>query len=246
MSVTAVIQARMGSQRMPGKVLEDLCGQPLIYRVIERVRAASNIHQVVLATTENAQDDPLAQACKAWQVPCFRGAAADVLKRYADCARHLALEEVVRICADNPLLDPEALDAAVTRFLAEDADLVDVEGLPIGVGECQVVHKRLLDDLDSRVTDPYDREHVLSCVYLHTDRYRIAHVRFSGEYPPGVRLTVDTLDDLELVRRIYEALQDETFLKNDRVARFLMAHPQLLEMNHHVVQRSRVAPTVQR
>jgi len=120
----ALIQARMGSSRFPGKVLEDLSGRPMLWHVVHRVRGAGRVERVVVATTDRAVDDPIARFCAQENIACFRGDEQDVLDRFYQAARADHADVVVRITADCPLIDPEVIDKVVERFQRGDCDYV--------------------------------------------------------------------------------------------------------------------------
>ena len=112
----ALIQARMGSSRLPGKVLEDLSGRPMLWHVVDRVRRASKVDKVVVATTDRVGDDPIARFCEQEDVGCFRGSEQDVLDRFYQAAKKHQADVVIRITADCPLIDPAVIDKVVARF----------------------------------------------------------------------------------------------------------------------------------
>src|ERR1700691_2516384 len=120
--VVAIIQARMGSTRLPGKVLADICGRPMLRHVIERTRRSETLDEVIVATTEEPADDTIAAFCCEHCVSCFRGSEHDVLDRYYEAARRFAAEAIVRITSDCPLIDPEVIDNTARKFLLERPD----------------------------------------------------------------------------------------------------------------------------
>jgi spore coat polysaccharide biosynthesis protein SpsF (cytidylyltransferase family) len=120
LSTTSIVQARMASSRLPGKVLLDIAGQPMLVRVVERARRARRVSQTVVATTLDASDDPVERLCEERGYPCFRGSAHDVLDRYYQAARQFGAQIVVRITADCPVIDPVLIDEVVVALLGEE------------------------------------------------------------------------------------------------------------------------------
>jgi len=120
--IVAVVQARMGSSRLPKKSLADICGRPMLARLLDRVRAVRLLDKIVVATTDQASDDPIAQFCQQEGVSCFRGSEQDVLDRFYCAAKKLGADTVVRITADCPLIDPEVIDKVIVSFKNGDCD----------------------------------------------------------------------------------------------------------------------------
>jgi spore coat polysaccharide biosynthesis protein SpsF len=227
----AIIQARMASSRLPGKVLLDIGGQPMLGRVVERVRRASTVSQVVVATTIDASDDPVANFCRENAYPCTRGSAQDVLDRYYQAAQLFAADIVVRVTADCPVIDPGLIDDAVKALfedrsgelgVAKSSFAFDTSNLPIAT-RYDFVANRLpppwgrtypigldveactfagLKTAWKEATLPHQREHVMPFFYDHPGRFRIRHLNHT-EDAGAYRWTVDTPQDLELLRLIY-------------------------------------------
>lgn len=209
MAAGIIVQARMGSSRLPGKVLADLAGAPAIVRLLERLKRVSGVPTIVLATSTLAIDDPLAQLVR--QTPAvelWRGPEQDVLKRYADAARQFDLDSIVRITGDCPLMEPEMIEKMLARFAEGGLDYVDnvvPRTFPHGY-DVQVVSRRALEIADREAADPYEREHVLPFVNRRPERFALAHVVRDGEPCPEIRITLDYPEDLTLIRAIYERL----------------------------------------
>lgn len=195
MTVKAFVQARMSSSRFPGKVLAPFRGEPLVLHVVRAAGAAVGDENVVVATSEETSDDPLAAYLAALGVTCFRGPRDDVLERFRLCARAHPADWVLRLCADSPLLDPCELRAVV----AAAAEGMDVASTTISDGathgrNAELIRARALLDLPKDETNEVDREHVTPFFYRHPDRYSIVRVELSPL--EGVAFTVDTVDDL--------------------------------------------------
>ena len=126
--ILALIQARMGSSRFPGKVLEDLAGHPLLWHVVKRVRRSGRVDKVVVATTDRSTDEPIARFCEEQGIGCFRGSEQDVLDRFYQAAKASPADALVRITADCPLIDPDVIDAVASHFAQGSFDWLDVLG----------------------------------------------------------------------------------------------------------------------
>lgn len=233
LNAVAIIQARMGSTRLPGKVLVDICGKPLLQRLIERVRATSEISRVVVATTTDPTDDVLADWCVAHDVPVYRGSVDDVLDRFWQCAQQHPAEFIVRVTADDPLKDPEVIAQALT--LCASAPEVDYasntlqpsypEGLDI-----EVVRFRTLERAAREATLPSEREHVMPYVWKHPDRFVLRSFSMQPDLSHW-RWTVDKPADLELVRLIFAYFAGQPLVGHQAVIAWLKENPELLAIN---------------
>lgn len=210
MSTVAIVQARMGSSRFPGKMAAPLGNAPLMEWVLRRCVAAQRLDKVVLATSEHARDDVLADIARDLSVALFRGSEADVLGRYSQAAKAHDASTVVRICGDRPLVDPVVVDLSVDVFAKGGTDLTfnhiseGAEHWPRGFG-AEVLSADHLHWMANTVDDPYHREHVTSFMWHNRDRFTIAPAPCPLELDPGfqdLRFDVDTPEDLELLRRV--------------------------------------------
>ena len=202
------MQARTGSQRLPGKVLADLGGRPLLAALLERLGRSPNAGQIVVATTTDPADDAVAALSEAHGARVVRGHPTDVLARFVSVLDATGADLVVRISADSPFLDAAALDPVVEDFARGGADLVEnhrTPGWPVGTA-VEAMTADCLRRLDAEAQDPAVREHVTLHAYEHPDRFRIRHVPAPPSLrAPELRLCVDTAEDLEQARRIYSA-----------------------------------------
>lgn len=235
---TAILQARMGSERLPGKVLAPLCGAPMLARTIDRLRLARAVDEVVVATTDLAEDDPIDDYCT-HHLGCFvfRGSADDVLARYHLCAEDRGSDIVVRVTGDNPAVDPAVVDEALRVFF--DSDHLDFlrfrEGLPLGVG-VSVFTARALARAHREANDAECREHVTPYIKQNGHIFAVKQAECIGRDYSGIRLTVDTIEDLQTMRALYSALmEDPAFSWQDAVS-YLEGHPEAV-MNSGVSQR---------
>ena len=240
MTVGAIIQARMGSTRLPGKALLDIDGMSMLARVVDRVRRARTIDRVIVATTTKTQDDPLAEHARTLPVDVYRGDEHDVLDRYYQAASQHALDIVVRITSDCPLLDPGLVDDVV-RLLLDPASPVDYAAntvtrtYPRGL-DVEAVPFATLARAWRDATSAHERAHVFPYVYEHPEVVSFAGVADLVDRS-GMRWTVDTDDDLAFVREICRRLGTREFTWTD-VVQVLDANPELLRINAQVRQKS--------
>jgi spore coat polysaccharide biosynthesis protein SpsF len=240
MRTVCTIEARMTSSRLPGKVLLEAAGKPLLAHMIERLRRARTLDAIVIATTEEASSDPIVALAEELGVGCFRGSEDDVLGRVLGAARAHAAELIVETTGDCPLIDPGVVDLIVERFRDGGVDYcsntlertyprgMDVQAFPFAV----------LEEVDRLTDDPADREHVSLYIYEHPERYELRSVRSERPETGELRLTVDTPDDLALIRAVFDELypKDPAFGLDDILA-LLDARPDLAELNRHVEQK---------
>lgn len=241
MKIAVIIQARMNSERLPGKVLAEVLGKPLLGYQIERVRRVMFSHELMIATTRGSSDDPVAAFCKKNDVACYRGPENDVLGRYAEAAARVSAEAVVRLTGDCPLTDPIIVESVVDRFQkhAGEVDLVSnvlKRTYPRGL-DCEVVSQSALQRALESAVLPAEREHVTLHLYNHPEHFRLIGVENAADESRH-RWTVDTAEDLELVRRILTALYpvNPGFVMND-VLKLLAAHRDWMAVNREIKQK---------
>lgn len=172
MKTIIIVQARMTSTRLPGKVLLPLAGEPMLVRLLERLRRVQRADGIVIATTTNASDDPIAALCAQQGVPCHRGSELDVLSRYADAARLHAADVVVRITSDCPLIDPALIDQLIAVYEEGDSDYVSnmlPPTWPYGMA-VEVFSATALAQAHAEATQDAEREHVTPFIYWHPEQ----------------------------------------------------------------------------
>lgn len=243
MTVAAVIQARMTSTRLPGKVLMQAAGRPMLAHQIARVRRASAVDTVCIATTTNADDDPVVALAEAEGMAVFRGSEPDVLDRFVGAAESAGAEIAVRLTGDCPLTDPALIDAVVDLFRDSDPPVDYATNSfprtwPIGL-DVEVASMTALRTANAEASDTYDREHVMPFLYRQPERFRIASYR-APEDLSGYRWTLDERSDYELLVRVLETLVPENpgFGWRDVIA-LLDAHPEWRTLNAGVGQKQR-------
>lgn len=237
--VLAIIQARTGSTRLPGKVLQDIGGQTMLARVISRVQQAATINQIVVATSTEAGDDPIEEVCNGLSVPVFRGNEQDVLDRFYQAATAFHAQAVVRITADCPLIDPGLIDAVVTAFLAAQPDYASnilERRYPRGL-DTEVITMAALSRAWREAKEPYQRVHVTPYFYQNAQLFRLLSVP-NGTDLSHYRWTVDTPDDLEFVRLIYGRFANRNTITWQEVITLLQQEPALSALNQHIQQKA--------
>ncbi len=239
MRVVAIIQARMGSTRLPGKVLKDLGGETVLARVVKRTRRATLLDEVVVATSILPADDAIARECEALQVACFRGDELDVLDRYYRAAQKFAAEAIVRITSDCPLIDPELIDATIRSSLAEQADYASnslVHSYPRGL-DVEVFTADALARAWAAAKEEYQRMHVTPYLYENPELFKLISV--AGEVDHSkYRWTLDTSEDLELLRAVYRYFGNRDSMRWTEVLQLMEAQPELAALNSHVRQKA--------
>jgi spore coat polysaccharide biosynthesis protein SpsF len=240
--VVASIEARMGSTRLPGKVLLDVAGRPALEWVVRRLQQASRLDDIVIATTVSPEDDVLAEWATGLGVAVHRGGEDDVLQRVIDAQTEMGSDVVVEVTGDSTVLDPEVIDLGVQTFLENDCDVVSTvwkRSYPRGIG-VQVFPLASLIHVGATVVDPAVREHVSLYFYEHPELYRIVHLFAPRRHTrPDLRLSLDYPEDHQLLTAIYERLlpiHGEQFGAEEIIALFL-AEPDLAEINRDCEQK---------
>jgi spore coat polysaccharide biosynthesis protein SpsF len=234
-----IVQARMGSTRLPGKVLREVLGKPLLAYLAARLRLVRLADEFVVATTTEADDTAIVAACGQLGVPCTRGPELDVLARYHQAARLRAADVVVRVTSDCPLIDPAVIDAAIAMYRAGAHDYVSNAlrpGFPLGMA-VEVFPFALLDQAQREARAPAEREHVTPFFYLRPQRFRIGHLA-SGRDLSAERWTVDTAQDFALVSRMIEATGGDPAAGVERLAALLDQHPDWRALNAGIAQKT--------
>lgn len=238
MRIVAIVQARTGSTRLPRKVLMELCGEPMLKRVINRTVRSAILHDVIVATTMEQEDETIVELCKKNGWPCFRGSTNDVLDRYYKAARDYRVDVIVRITSDCPLIDPYIIDLVVLEFLKKiplDYASNTVQrsfprGLDVEVMSFEALERAWYEDYN-----PLWREHVTPYIYLHPEKFVLISVVNDKDYS-YMRWTVDTPEDLAFVRRVYDHFGHDNFSWKEVLA-VLDEHQDWLAINCHIQQK---------
>ena len=261
MRTIAIIQGRMGSSRLPGKILLEIAGKPMIQHVIERTRLAGCLDAVIIATTSHSSDDPVAEFCSTHGVLYSRGSVQDVLDRYYQTAKAQQAEVVVRITADCPLIDPAVIDQTVALVKENQSPRIDFacnrlpapfsRSFPIGL-DVEVCTFAALERAWGESSETFHREHVMPYIYqdVRLEKapatqqiirgasprgFKIAQLNHSPDYG-DLRWTVDTAEDLTFIREIFARLSEKTQFTWYDVLRIVQNEPELAQINaavHH-------------
>jgi len=238
MTTVAILQARVGSSRLPNKVLAELAGEPVLAHCVMRAQACARIDDVIVATTTLPDDDPIVELCRARGWRWFRGSEHDVLDRYYHAAREANADDVVRLTADCPLNDPTVLTGLVERYRTDAADYASTSyprrTFPLGISG-EIMRATALERAWCDDNDPAWREHVTPFIYRHPDRFRLSGFTCEADYSHH-RWTLDTPEDLELLRTIFDHFAGRMVGWRDVLAA-AEAHPEWQAINASIEQR---------
>jgi spore coat polysaccharide biosynthesis protein SpsF len=237
--VVAIIQARMGSTRLPGKVLMNLCGETVLARVVQRLRRATLIDCIVVATTNRPSDDVIVRECNSLQVACLRGSETDVLDRYWQAAQWFGAEVIVRVTSDCPLIDPELADETIRAFLRQPFDYASnalERTYPRGL-DTEVFPIAALERAWREANKPYEREHVTPYIYEHPELFRLLSIRAERDYS-AYRWTLDTPEDMQLMQAIYARFADRDNFGWREILALMEREPELATLNSLVQQKA--------
>jgi spore coat polysaccharide biosynthesis protein SpsF len=242
-NIVAIVQARMGSSRLPGKVLKKICDRPMLDWVVQRAKKSNLVTGLMVAITMDAGDDVLEKFCRDNDIACFRGSPADVLDRYIQAARKTHADVIVRLTADCPLIDPSLIDKTITAFHNSDVDFAAnrlpppyKRTYPIGL-DVEVVSMAALEKAWREATELYEREHVMPYIYQHPDLFKILtidHPSNHGTY----RWTVDTSEDLKFIQTVVKEFGCRMDFSWLEVIQLLKKHPEFMQINSQVKHKS--------
>ncbi len=256
--ITAIIQGRMGSSRLPGKILLDIAGQPMLQRVFTRTARAATVTETIFATTTDPSDNPVAEYCDFGGIPFTRGSLYDVLDRYYQAARQSKADIVVRITADCPVIDPVLIDDCVNMLLNQSFDFVSNRlpppwhrTYPIGL-DTEVCTFAALEKAWRNAKEPQQREHAMPYLYEGVELARQSRTLEVGISPRGFRVallhhttdfgdyrwTVDTAEDLEFIRQVYSRFDGRDDFSWKEVLDLVHNEPKLMEVNAGVKHKT--------
>jgi spore coat polysaccharide biosynthesis protein SpsF len=239
MTRVAIIQARCGSTRFPGKIFSDISGYPLIWHVINRLSYCRNVDKIMIATTVHTSDDRLEKWAKEQGVPVFRGSENDVLNRYYNAAKSLELKDkdiIIRITADDPFKEPALIDKVIETIENEAFDFAynnNPPTFPEGL-DCEVFTMKSLETAEQNSIDGYEREHVTQYMYRHPEIFRGKNICQAKDIS-CVRLTLDTVEDYEMTKEIYKHLfkENQLFTLTD-ILQIFEEYPEIQDINSNV------------
>jgi spore coat polysaccharide biosynthesis protein SpsF len=234
MKTIVTIEARMGSSRLPGKVLMEVCGKPMLQHMIERVKRAVLPDDVVVASTINPKDDPIEVLCRRIGCSYYRGSEEDITDRLIQTARHHHAHVIVQTTGDCPLHDPDVIDEGIRVYRASSVQYVSNRlnrSWPVGL-DTQVYHRGVLEEVARRTMDPEDREHGSYYIYTHPREFTMKNYAAADINCPAKRWCLDYLEDFEFFKAVYERLypRKPDFTTKDVLA-LLEAHPEIETIN---------------
>lgn len=242
LKILCIVQARMGSERLPGKVMKDLLGKPMIEFTLQRLKKSRYIDEVVLATSNKQEDSIMANYIKNLGFRVFCGNENNVLKRYKEANDLYNGDIVLRVTGDCPLIDSIIADNVITYFLSNLYDYVrlDVPDTFIRGFDIEIFSKQSLDKvynlmLNESETSPY-KEHVTLYMYKHPDEFNIGKVKGNDFYNKDYRLCVDTQEDFDLVKKIYKHFNN-MYVSSKDIVEYLDENPHILKVNKDVSQK---------
>lgn len=232
-AILAVLQARMSSTRLPGKVMRLIEGRPMLGRHLDRLKRCTMIDELTVATSEEPSDDPIAAFCNSEGIACFRGPLTDVLARFEGAvAQYPSVNHVVRLTGDCPLADPAIIDDIVRTHLAGNFDYTAntlAPRVPDGL-DAEVMTRTALSIMVAEAAEAYEREHVTPFLYRHPDRFRV-HFVHSETDQSLVRWTVDTPEDFRLVEAVFRELLPGGPFGSGEIAALLQRRPDIASLN---------------
>ena len=236
--IAAIIQARMGSSRLPGKVMRKICDKTLLELMAERISNAKTLERIIVATSTNKKDDVINELCKEKGIECFRGSEEDVLSRYKHAADKIGADVIVRLTSDNVVSDPLVIDRVVTAFIKNDYDFVSnfypyprtfPEGFTV-----EVFSKKILDEGFFETHKPSDREHVTFFMWMQPKKYRIYRVDDEKDLSK-YRLTIDYEEDFLVTKALFESLYPKNrFFTMEDAINWLEEHPEIKNINSSI------------
>lgn len=237
MKTIVIIQARMGSSRLPGKILTSLGKHDVLKYVVERCRKIEGITDVVVATSVLPQDDVVEQWCIANEISYYRGSEEDVLDRYVQCAKEYHPDYIMRVTADCPFVDYEMASELVKQIERHPVDIIDVQGeLPRGLA-VELISYEALCRIHKVGTESRHREHVTYYAYEFRDQFqRCTYEAPSNRCYPELRITLDTEEDYQLMIEIDDHFQD-VYVSSQRVIQFLLENQEIAQLNKYIQQK---------
>lgn len=241
MNVVCIMQARLGSSRLPGKVLKLICGKTVLEHDINRLSQAKYIDEIVVATTKEKNDDKIVDEAKRLGVKYFRGSESDVLSRYYYAAKENKADVVIRVTSDCPCLDYKIMDDMINRFFHDDRKYdyfsnTIIRTFPRGY-DIEIFSFKVLEEAFKNAKLDYEKEHVTPYIYNKKNKYRLGYYKCNKDYSK-YRVTLDTIEDFEVISNIYNELylNKPLFLLDD-VIEFLEHNAEIADINANVEQK---------
>lgn len=239
MNAVAIIQARMGSTRLPRKILKKVKDKVVLDYVIERLKCCKEVNNIVLATTTSEKDNILRDYAVNRRINLFRGDEEDVLSRYYNAAEKYKADLVIRITSDCPLIDPKIVDEVIRKHIESDADYTAntiKRTYPRGL-DVEVFNFDVLIEAYKNASENHQREHVTLYIKEHAEKFKLQNIKAEGKIKrPDIRITVDTKEDLDLITKIISHFDNLDFYTED-IIDFLDGNPELMKINENVKQK---------
>lgn len=240
MKIVAIIQARMGSTRLPHKVLKQLCGKSVIEHIVDRINICKNIDNVIVATTKLEEDNAIVDECENLNALIFRGDNINVLSRYYNAAKDINADIIVRVTADCPLLDPYLLSEMIKYFNEIKPDYLSnciKKTFPRGL-DIEIFTFKTLEKAYKNATKEFEKEHVTPYIYQNAEDFKIDNFLGARDHSDH-RWTIDTKEDFMLIDEIYKNLYKKgQIFSTSEVLAFLKKNPHLLKINKSIKQKT--------
>ena len=242
MSIGIIIQARMGSERLPNKVLMDLSGKPVLKHIVDRVKQSKNVNKIIIATTINPKDDAVVDFCKLEKLNYYRGSEENVLERFLNAAKVFEIDTIIRITGDCPLIDPMIIDEMIDKYLIIKPDILTNAGLdlskrtyPRGL-DTEVFSFSSLKFAHENAKHKYHFEHVTPFIY---EQSKLVQYFQNDTNYSHVRITLDTIEDFNLINYIYSKLYNSKhdFYLNE-ILDLINQEPGILDFNKNIEQKN--------
>ena len=248
MVIVAIVQARMGSTRLPGKVLKPIMGKPMLWYLVQRIKQTEHVDKVVIATSEEKNNDVIRDFCKQYSIDCFSGSEEDVLDRFYRAAKQFDADVVIRITGDCPLLDPGLIGGMLDEFIS--GNKYDYYSVACGAGvstkefnghrypdglDAEIFKFSILEEAWNEAKEKLEREHVTPFIWRKKERFRLGTKKSQNDYSL-MRWTVDNQEDFEVVEEIYKELYPKkpNFGLED-ILEFFNSHSELQDKNKHFI-----------
>ena len=233
--IGCIIQARMNSTRLPGKVLMNIDGKfPALFYTVEQLKNSKLLEKIVIATSSNQEDNDIEKFCRKYNIKCFRESLENVLDRYYQCAKEFGITTIVRIPADKPLIDPEMVDEVIQKFKENSFDCVtnfQPSTVPSGT-EVEIFSFSALETAWKNASSALDKEHVTPYIYRNKEQFKIFNV-VNKEDLSNFRWALDYKEDLELIRKIVMKIEKRPILTRD-IINLLNKEKELIKINQNV------------
>ncbi len=233
-----IIQARMSSNRRPGKVLEDIQGKPMLLRQLERLKKGLKIEKLLVATSEDPSDDPIEELCTSYNFLCYRGSLNDVISRFIGAAQYHNIDYIIRVGGDDPLIDWECCNHLYELNQQEPHDLLFAshrKGWPYGCA-AELISRKSLEVINRKTNKKEYLEHTTPYYYDHPNEFKILPVEVPYEIcPQDYSFTVDYEEDLSFIKKIFSRLIDKgEFFSIQEVIKLLKKEPKIRDLNKHL------------